>query len=176
MSLRRLALLSLLVSAGASAAFAQSEVEPTPRSVALARRYLEDAQGDRILSSEGPAVARYMLAKIPEPAGGAAKADEVRQAMIESANAAVAAKVPAFMEASARIYARIFTDQELADIVAFYDSPSGRAFVAKTADASGPMAELIHSLGAEIQADTLSRFCAREPQSCKSLPPTPAGR
>jgi len=148
-----------------SAAVAQTP--PSARSVALARRYLDDAQAQTILSGEGPVVAQFMLSKIPAPAGGEAKANEVRQAMIDAADAAVAAQMPAFMQKMAVIYAQVFTEKELSDIVAFYDSASGKAFVAKTSAATAPVAELIHSLGAAIQADTQTRFCAREPASCQ---------
>ena len=88
--------------------------------------------------------------------------------MLDAATAAVHAKVPEFLDKTAIIYARVFTEKELTDIVAFYDSPSGRAFVAKTGTAAGPMAALIQSLGDDIQRDTRQRFCAKEPESCKA--------
>jgi hypothetical protein len=161
-----IALAALALMATGPAAFGQTQ--PSPKAVALAKRYLADAEAQRILADEGPTVAQFMLSKIPEPAGGPAKADEVRQAMIDAATAAVHAKVPEFIDKTAVIYARIFTEKELTDIVAFYDSPSGKAFVGKTTDASTPMAELIHTLGDSIQIDTRARFCAKEPDSCKA--------
>ena len=88
--------------------------------------------------------------------------------MIRSADAAVKAAVPAFLDESAAIYARVFSVKELRDIVAFYESASGRAFVAKTTNASAPVAELIRRLGDKIQVDARKRFCAMEPESCKS--------
>ncbi len=159
-----------LLAAGAmlwtSSAAAQTQAPPSARAVSLARRYLTDAKAETILSGEGPVVAQFMLSKIPAPAGGEAKADEVRQAMLDAADAAVAAQMPTFMDRMAAIYAEVFTEQELSDIVAFYDSASGRSFVAKTGAATAPVAELIHTLGGAIQADAHARFCAREPASC----------
>ncbi len=164
--------------AGGLAAPAQTPAQtpaPSPRALSLAARYLADAQAQTILENEGPVVARYMLSKVPEPKGGPAKAEEVRDAMIAAAEAAVKATVPLFLERSAKVYAQIFSERELADIVAFYDSPSGKAFVAKTSSASGPMAEVLHDLGGEIQADARRRFCAAEPESCAAAPgPAPA--
>jgi hypothetical protein len=142
--------------------------EPSATAIALAKRYVADAEARKILEDEGPTVARYMISKVPAPAGGEAKASEVKQAMLDAANAAVHAKVPEFLDKTAVIYARVFTEKELADIVAFYDSPSGKAFVAKTGAAAEPMAELIRSLGDDIQRDTGKRFCAKEPDSCKA--------
>jgi hypothetical protein len=153
---------------------AQTEA-PSPRALALAARYLADARAETILENEGPVVARYMLSKVPAPKGGTAKASEVRDAMIAAAEAAVKSRVPEFMTKSATVYATIFTLKELEDIVAFYDSPSGRAFVAKTSSASGPMAEVLHDLGGEIQADTRQRFCAAEPDSCAAPGAQPSG-
>jgi hypothetical protein len=162
--------LTALLAAGAllwtSAAVAQTQIAPSAKSLSLARRYLDAAQAQTILSGEGPVVAQFMLSKIPAPAGGEAKANEVRQAMLEAADAAVAAQMPTFMDRLATIYAEVFTEKELSDIVAFYDSASGKAFVAKTGAATAPVAELIHSLGGAIQSDTQARFCAREPASC----------
>ena len=148
----------------ASAAVAQA---PSPRAIGLAKRYVALAEARKILEDEGPTVAQYMISKVPAPAGGEAKANEVKQAMLDAATAAVHAKMPEFLDKTAAIYARVFTEKELTDIVAFYDSASGKAFVAKTGDAAGPMAALIQSLGDDIQRDTRARFCAKEPDSCK---------
>ena len=170
---RLLALLTLGAALTATAAEAQepSSHEPTPRAVALAKRYLAAAEASKILENEGPVVAQYMISKVPAPAGGEAKATEVKHAMLDAATAAVQAKVPEFLDKTAVIYARVFTEKQLQDIVAFYDSASGKAFVAKTGDAAGPMADLIHTLGDDIQRDTRKRFCAKEPDSCKPTAP-----
>ncbi len=165
---RTIAFLAATAALWATGAVAQTQIAPNARAVALARRYLDDAKAETILSGEGPVVAQFMLSKIPAPAGGEAKANEVRQAMLDAADAAVNAQMPTFMEKMAVIYAEVFSEKELSDIVAFYDSASGKAFVAKTGAATAPVAELIHSLGADIQADTQTRFCAREPGSCQT--------
>jgi hypothetical protein len=149
--------------------------EPSGKTIALAKRYVALAEARKILEDEGPTVARYMISKVPAPAGGEVKANEVKQAMLDAATEAVHAKVPEFLDKTALIYARLFTEKELADIVAFYDSPSGKAFVAKTSEAATPMAALIQSLGDDIQRDTRQKFCAKEPESCKvaDAPKTP---
>ncbi len=149
----------------ASEALAQ---EPSPKAIALAKRYVAAAEARKILEDEGPTVAQYMISKVPPPVGGEDKAREVKQAMLDAATAAVHAKVPEFLDKTAVIYAHVFSERELEDIVTFYDSPSGKAFVTKTGDAARPMAILIQSLGDDIQRDTRQRFCAKEPQSCKS--------
>jgi hypothetical protein len=158
---------ALVIGAGLMATQALAQ-EPSPKAIALAKRYVALAEARKILEDEGPTVAQYMISKVPAPAGGDAKATEVKQAMLDAATEAVHAKVPEFLDKTALIYARIFTEKELSDIVAFYDSPAGKAFVAKTGDAAGPMATLIQSLGDDIQRDTRQKFCAKEPQSCKS--------
>jgi len=168
---RLIALLALGCALMAAPALAQA---PSPKAVALAKRYLAAAEASKILENEGPVVAQYMISKIPAPAGGEAKAREVKHAMLDAATAAVQAKVPEFLDKTAVIYARVFTEKQLEDIVAFYDSPSGKAFVAKTGDAAAPMSDLIRSLGDDIQRDTRQRFCAKEPDSCK--PPAAASQ
>ena len=138
------------------------------RTLALAKRYVVAAEAGKILQEEAPTVAQYMIGRMPPPAGGEAKAHEVKLAMLDAANAAVNARLPEFLDKTAAIYARIFTEKELQDIVAFYDSPSGRAFLAKGQDAAEPMAAVIQSLGAAIQRDTEQRFCIKEPDLCKT--------
>lgn len=169
--IRRIVVFLLALGASPLPALAQNAPEPSPKAVALAERYLADAEAERILDNEGPTIARYLLGRMPAPPGGETKANEVRAAMIDAATAAVKDKVPEFLKRSARVYARVFTEEELTAIVAFYDSPAGRAFVAKTSDASAPMGALIHDIGGEIQADVNKRFCAREPEECKAVTP-----
>jgi hypothetical protein len=160
-------IVAVALSAGLCAAPALAQ-EPSAKAIALAKRYVAAAEARKILEDEGPTVARYMISKVPAPAGGEAKATEVKQAMLDAATEAVHAKVPEFLDKTALIYAHVFTEKELTDIDAFYDSPSGKAFVAKTGDAAGPMAALIQSLGDDIQRDTWRKFCAKEPDSCKA--------
>lgn len=176
--IRRTTFLLSVLAISPAPVLAQTPQDPSPKALALAQRYLADAEAERILDNEGPTIARYLLSRMPAPAGGEAKANEVRDAMIEAATAAVKDKVPEFLQRSARIYASVFTETELTAIVAFYDSPAGRAFVAKTSDASAPMAALIHDIGGEIQTDVNKRFCAREPEECKAATPqgAPAGK
>jgi hypothetical protein len=163
MSRTGLSLALMLLAAGAAHA-----AEPGPRALALARRYVAAVQAQTILENEGPAIAAFIISRMPPPPGGEARAEEVKHAMLDAANAAVAAKTPEFLDKTAAVYATLFTEKELADIVAFYDSPAGKAFVAKTKDAAAPMAAVIHDLGAEIQQDTQQRFCAKEADLCKA--------
>src|SRR5579875_4059414 len=150
---------------------ALAQAQPSPEALALAKRYVVAAQASKILENEGPAVAQYMISRMAAPPGGDAKEAEVKHAMLAAADAAVAAKTPEFLDKTAAIYARTFTEPELEAIVAFYDSPAGKAFVAKGQAAAQPMAELIHALGADIQKDTEQRFCAKEPALCQNAPP-----
>lgn len=166
--MKRSIALAMTLSLIAGAAMAQAQGTPSGAAIALAKRYVAAAQARKILEDEGPTVAQYMISRMPAPAGGDAKAHEVKQAMLDAADAAVQAKLPEFLNKTALIYARIFTEKELQDIVAFYDSPSGKAFVQKSQGAAPPVAELIQSLGAGIQRDTEQRFCLKEADLCKT--------
>jgi len=168
--MKRLAPLALAFLALAAPALAAAEAQPSAKALALAKRYVVAAQAARILEDEGPTVAQYMISRMAAPPGGDAKEAEVKHAMLDAANAAVAAKTPEFLDKTAAIYARVFSEQELEAIVAFYDSPAGKAFVAKGQAAALPMAELIRSLGSDIQKDTEQRFCAKEAALCQAAP------
>jgi hypothetical protein len=168
------AALALAASLAATSAVAQPGAAPSPKALALARRYVAAAQAGKILQDEAPAVAQFIISRMAPPPGGDAKASEVKHAMLDAADAAVQAKLPDFLDKTAEIYARVFSEQELEAIVGFYDSPAGKAFVAKGQTAAAPMADLIHTLGGEIQQDTEQRFCLKESDLCQKAPPPKA--
>ena len=164
-----LAIISAVI-ALAAPAIASAQAQPNPKALALAKRYVVAAQASKILQDEGPAVAQYMISRMAAPPGGDEKEAEVKHAMLDAADAAVTAKLPEFLDKTAAVYARVFTEQELEAIVGFYDSPAGKAFVAKGQAAAEPMAALIHALGPDIQRDTEQRFCAKEAALCQAAP------
>jgi hypothetical protein len=63
-----------------------------------------------------------------------------------------------------KAYSETFTDEELDGLLAFYETPAGRAFIEKTAAINGRMSAIIqtemNAIGAEINKlaeDTLKR-------------------
>jgi hypothetical protein len=67
--------------------------------------------------------------------------------------------VPAAIEYAAHVYAEEFTDQELTDILAFYNSPSGRAYAEKETEALTRSTALMQQVMPPIWRDVLLRYC-----------------
>lgn len=75
-----------------------------------------------------------MAAQVTASAGKSLSADrQARMKIIgEAEGAALAKLVPQIVDSMVNGYAKNFSEQELSDILAFYQSPSGRSMVAKT--------------------------------------------
>jgi TonB family protein len=88
---------------------------------------------------------------------------EQEQAALDSFVAATVALLPQRVAALADRYASRLSETELADIDAFIESPSGKAWLAfGTGDAEGSQADYIR-MTQTIMADVRARFCAKYP-------------
>jgi hypothetical protein len=57
--------------------------------------------------------------------------------------------------------AEVFTEQELRDLVAFYEGPSGQALIAKTPELTQRMMGQMPGMMAEMQVKMRERLCAK---------------
>ena len=73
---------------------------------------------------------------------------------------AVGQMTPRIFEAMAPVYAEIFTLQELQDLVAFYESPTGVAFVSKSYEALPQITAAVNGIMPEILNDMATNLCA----------------
>ena len=73
---------------------------------------------------------------------------------------AVGQMMPRMFEAMAPVYAEIFTLQELEDLVAFYESPTGLAFVSKSYAALPQITAAVNGIMPEILNDMATNLCA----------------
>jgi len=72
---------------------------------------------------------------------------------------AVGQMMPRMFEAMAPVYAEIFTLQELEELVAFYESPTGLAFVTKSFEAFPQITAVMNSIMPEILNDMATNLC-----------------
>ena len=106
-----------------------SKISPTPRAVALGGRLataFANLEGTRSKFAKSIDETRASMKKseaTPQELMGLDSMEKVFLELIQTAN-----------EGSARAYATIFTEQELADIVAFADTPSGRTWIKRGPD------------------------------------------
>ncbi|HEY0435331.1 MAG TPA: DUF2059 domain-containing protein [Phenylobacterium sp.] len=143
--------------AGSSAPAAAT---PDPKSVALVRRYLAAIHFEQLLDT-------MMASIIPVMTEGLTKqypsmteqqrstiSDVVRETMRED-------YTPKMIERMVPIYARTFSQSELEAIVAFYESPAGRAVMDKSPSLAPKSAEVARELLPELQKDVIRRLCAK---------------
>lgn len=78
-------------------------------------------------------------------------------------------EAPAYLEGLAQIWADVFTEQELADALAFAKSPSGRAMTAKAPLVTPREGALGARLQERIWARASVYFCRTQPQQCQQF-------
>ena len=110
--------------AGAPPAQAGGAIDP--ERLALAREYIQESHIDAAMRGMFANMARSM----PQLSTDSAEDVKARQ-FLNSFSVGMDAALPQLMDATARATARVFTTQELKDLVAFYASPTGRSMVAK---------------------------------------------
>lgn len=97
-----------------------------PQRLALAREYIRESHIDAAMRGMFANMARNMPQFSPDSATDA----KARQ-FVNSFSVGMDAALPMLMDAMTQTTARVFTTQELKDLVAFYGSPSGQSMVAK---------------------------------------------
>ena len=148
--------------------------QPSPHALELAHRYVNDMHFDRVMDSMVDNMIPVVMDQM-EKSNGAAEASippEFKAAIIDVVRDWSHEETPKMMDRMAVLSAQIYTEQELTDIVAFYESPTGRAVVEKAplfAAHSGDMFKSMHVLtGPEV----LERVC-KKVDCAKLLAPKP---
>ena len=159
-----------------SGATSATPARPAPSARAM-------ALGRRVVAAQGAMEPTFLAVKRsidqivslaqgrPQPdlasrAAAAGFADAIRQAFD--------AQTPAYREALALTYASTLSESELAGLVAFLESPAGKAWTARGPDIQALLNRNTASMGQEFQADVKRRFCLKT--ACSVGPWTPLGR
>ncbi len=133
---------------------------PNARSEALVRRYFAaikfEALMNTMMSSMIPMLTENMAKSQP---GVTAE----QRAMISSTVTSVMREVmlPRMIDRIVPLYAQTYSQDELEAIVAFYESPAGRAITEKTPSLAPKTTEVLRELMPEMNAELLSRLCAK---------------
>lgn len=135
---------------------ATQSVVAKPETIALARRYFEVIGFQTQLG--------MILGNLTGPDQLGARPDisaRQREALVSSAAEAMDEAMPVMVDEAARITARTFTDAQLKEMIAFYETDSGKAITAKS-PVMPPMAnQLVLSFAPIIRADAVVRTCAK---------------
>jgi hypothetical protein len=104
----------------------QAAAPVDPERLALARQYVRESHMDVAMREAFANMAKSM----PQIGTDSANDAKARQ-WVSSVSVGMDAAVPQLIEATTLATARVFTTQELRDLVAFYGTPSGQSMVAK---------------------------------------------
>jgi uncharacterized protein len=159
-------ILGLALTTAAHAQEAQAAKEPmlivaqaTPeddaaRRLQMAERFIELMQVDQM--SE---MMQGLVSSMVPPSSRDLPPREQRM-LADALAEAVGQIMPRMFEAMAPVYAEIFTLQELEDLVAFYESPTGLAFVSKSYEALPQITAAVNAIMPEILNDMATNLCA----------------
>ena len=124
---------------------------PSPRAIELSKRYFKAM---RLEDSLGKAL--DML----DPALLAGEDDaEQAEAMRSATRQALDAAMPRYIEKMTPLLASAYSEEELAALVAFYESPVGQSVVAKSRDVGGISSQAMKDLLPGIMDDAMERYC-----------------
>jgi hypothetical protein len=131
---------------------------PSPGKLALARQVME-ASGTQ---DQTTAILRNVFAQMVNSVEKSAPADKKANvdAIIRATNDALADMVPKLREIAVQAYAETYTDRELADMLAFFQSPSGRSMTAKRPQLMQMVMGQTLRMLPEIQRDMGEKICA----------------
>ncbi|HEY2051180.1 MAG TPA: DUF2059 domain-containing protein [Caulobacteraceae bacterium] len=158
-----------------------AESAPSARKLELARQLVQMSD----LKANMVGALRTMASQQAALGGeGVTPERQAKLKAMQDAEADVLPKmVPTIVEAMVQGYAREFTEKELSDALAFYQSPSGRAIIAKTPRLmQGVMVEMMR-LTPQLRREMGEEMCAKV--TCTpaerasffgSSPPSPEGR
>jgi hypothetical protein len=140
---------------------------PTPRALALTKRYIaalhvDDSMKPMMQSMMGPMMDEQARA-FPN------MTDEQRKAVHETVEEFVAGDMMSVViERMTPIYATTFSEEELQAMVDFYESPMGQSIIGKMPRMGPAMAQLMVEMMPEIRATMTRRLC--EKLHCDAAP------
>jgi hypothetical protein len=131
---------------------------PTPKQTELAHRYIAAVHMDRNMDATMKAMMPTMLAGIPQ---GDAAQEARRKAVTEVLPQVMSEMMSKMLDRMEPIVAETFSEKELADLVKFYESPTGQAVVDKTPQLAMRMAPMMRELMPEMTKELMAKVCAK---------------
>ena len=115
-----------LTAASSPTLAAETSAPPTARQLELAHRYIELIHIDKTYADTMRSVGPSILASMPK---GDGTDPALREKVLEAVNEATSDLMGTLIQKMEPIMAEIFTEEELTDLVKFYESKSGRAMI-----------------------------------------------
>jgi len=141
----------------------------TPETRALAARYFEAIHYDKMLGQMMEQMVPVMIQTLRKqtPSLTDEQSQLVSETVIETTREMTDKMKAPMIDA----VAEVFTEQELRDLVAFYEAPSGQALIAKTPELTQKMMAQMPAIMAETQGKMLQKLCAK--LNCAGPAPAP---
>jgi hypothetical protein len=133
---------------------------PNAKSEALVRRYFAAIKFEALMNT-------MMASMIPMMTENMAKSQPGlttdQRALISDTVTGVMRDVmlPKMMDRMVPLYAQTYSQDELEAIVAFYESPAGRAITEKTPSLAPKTTEVLRELMPDMNVELVSRLCAK---------------
>jgi hypothetical protein len=136
--------------------WSQTPAAPSPERLQLARRIIE-AQGGLVnMAAMTRNMSQGLLASV-----GQGLPSEQRQALQESIEEANTDLLPRMLGVSERIYATEFDEKQLSDMLAFYNSPTGKTLTARLPQIGQEIGIAVAQMMPALQLKMLVRLCEK---------------
>ena len=133
----------------------QATTSPSPRRMALARQYL-----DLLMTDQFESVVHEMLgAEFENDSEMQALPDEDRRFILSLTAELTADMVPQMITEMIPVYAATFTEEELAALVAFYDTPMGRSIASKSVEVLPEANRAVMTVVPQLLEKMATRMC-----------------
>ena len=134
-------------------------ITPTPAAMKHARHLLAAMHMDAMMDQMGAQMMRPMMEAMMKntPPDKREAAEAMQASILEDTKA----MIPRHKEAMVQIYARNLTEKELADIDAFYSSPSGQAVLIKVPQLTGKMVPVMLADMPAMMNRAFDRYCSK---------------
>jgi hypothetical protein len=146
-----------IIAAGTPAVCADAPVNP--HRLELARKLFAQMQMDQMMDGMMRQMTPTMIAQARKTNPNLT--DEQAKAITEAVTESASDLMKKVMDRVAPLYAETFTDKEMQDLVDFYDSPSGRAMIAKMPTMAAKMGPMMQDLAPDMVADVQRRICTK---------------
>jgi hypothetical protein len=148
-----------------------SRMDPAKsRRMALARRYMEAMHYQQTVASTLKSLMPVLLGDASSRYGGLS--EHQRQALMDACLETMDRLTPQMMDNAVAAMSDVLSEDELTQLVAFYESPVGQSIVAKNGQISTAMAGPLRDMLPQMKTQMIERFCAKI--NCAALPKPPA--
>ncbi len=129
------------------------------RKIALTKRYFKAMEMDKMIGSMMQSMIPVMIEqqRKANPSVTAEQGKAVSDSVIET----MAAVTPTYIDRTIDVYADAFTEEELTEMVIFYEGPVGQSIVHKTPGLMPKTTQIMVDMIPELQADMKARLCKK---------------